>query len=972
MDFQEDLTVSGDTLDKSGKVKPVCTFCKRRKIKCDRGIPCSSCIRFNNKECVYVDPNPKSIKKKASKPSKKTLESEIEILKERIGELQKSIVNDRGDVVGETSPNGKPPLASYSLDHATEARYENDFDELMQLVEEHSWNESFNLLNQGSVVFDHEPLGRKNFGFFSWKACYVVDPALKYMGAYAKRLHQEGKGFYGSNDLSEANTRRINGFFSYNVEPLVHKNETCVLPNCHLCSGSNSMEVEEPPQKVNRSSSILNPINVLNNKAETKFSELFELQRKIELFLPSKRIILTFLNRFFKTLYTFMPVIDESDFKSQVCRLLEGTELDERPVSLRIKTKLDFAYLGILLLLLRLSYLALLPMNQWTKSAIKDHYMEEEIEEVRMLLNHNIGLDAARLSQDCVGVFNLCGVINLTIFQLVLVTRTYSIFAPEKGDGPEQGEAQILNTTLFQMAYGLGIHREPNNTTVFQDEKSKNLIRKMWSMLLMLDLNHSLEYGDPLNVSRFSYDTLYPTFRKENSNLIDLNREKFVVECYQFMEICYKPLIGFISELLDVNATYNVTTLCKKLRYLRATLFNPQDGLITSWVRKFDASQETNTMLNLTKYKIQLQFSHFICTLYFHLYNYFEKKKLFEVAFYYLFNLMNKVLLVLFPFYFELVNLKSVEPTIDFVLVPGIQSLLHKATLFLLSLMVRIKINIIASMDAPNHMLLFRSDMQYRRNFDSLCSLFHKLLEISSCLTSIADAYSKKYYYSWMISRVNKFFLSLIKSPDFREIVYNGSASFPIFADFEKVDKLQELLNLCLETKAKLSSSNPNIDKSYTRNDADLFDSSLVNPYKETDISPFNDTNYSSTVSSNFEKESMDRTTNDGRNTMSSDMGDNGIPSEEVDNIWLQLLGVRDGSVNEAEDFLGHDIPQTSFSYPEATRVPPEMSKQMGNMNIQSPNFNFEQSPFLGANGELTQKSVVDAFLIDELFGDFS
>jgi hypothetical protein len=35
-----------------------CTLCRRRKIRCDRGNPCSNCVRSKNASCVYDNPDP--------------------------------------------------------------------------------------------------------------------------------------------------------------------------------------------------------------------------------------------------------------------------------------------------------------------------------------------------------------------------------------------------------------------------------------------------------------------------------------------------------------------------------------------------------------------------------------------------------------------------------------------------------------------------------------------------------------------------------------------------------------------------------------------------------------------------------------------------------------------------------------------------------------------------------------------------
>lgn len=41
------------------------------------------------------------------------------------------------------------------------------------------------------------------------------------------------------------------------------------------------------------------------------------------------------------------------------------------------------------------------------------------------------------------------------------------MYAPEDGDGADGGDAQVLTAMLIQMAYSLGLNREPDNFLMF-------------------------------------------------------------------------------------------------------------------------------------------------------------------------------------------------------------------------------------------------------------------------------------------------------------------------------------------------------------------------------------------------------------------------------------------------------------------------------------------------------------------------
>lgn len=45
--------MQGISLNKKKRPIKVCNFCRKRKIKCDKGDPCSSCVKFGNEKCEY-------------------------------------------------------------------------------------------------------------------------------------------------------------------------------------------------------------------------------------------------------------------------------------------------------------------------------------------------------------------------------------------------------------------------------------------------------------------------------------------------------------------------------------------------------------------------------------------------------------------------------------------------------------------------------------------------------------------------------------------------------------------------------------------------------------------------------------------------------------------------------------------------------------------------------------------------------
>ena len=87
-----------------------CNYCKRRKVKCDRGKPCSSCVRYNVANlCEYSEgwepagaengvfqihnqrPPPSTSADHRNVTNKSAVASELDVLKDRIRQLENSI-----------------------------------------------------------------------------------------------------------------------------------------------------------------------------------------------------------------------------------------------------------------------------------------------------------------------------------------------------------------------------------------------------------------------------------------------------------------------------------------------------------------------------------------------------------------------------------------------------------------------------------------------------------------------------------------------------------------------------------------------------------------------------------------------------------------------------------------------------------------------------------------------------------------
>lgn len=938
-----------------GGLKRSCTFCKRRKIKCNRETPCSSCLKFSNPNCEYVIPAPRPGKAKVRKSVKKTLEEENKLLKEMIERLQRHpFVNGSKDYqfISYNFNSEVPNLEDlYNLENAENMEFDEQFEDLIKLIQDNDCDVEFNLMRDYSMIVDREPARSRHYGILSWKAMTINDKPLAKLWDYRlgyMRKENQRLDIPIHSKIDADNSNKVQNILSDAFRPLKEvppKNGSADTEMTIVSDSENHNDINY--SKTNEKGSFLDGTNTKakhnGNKSRplkifSKFKNNIEgnhlvedtsqLKKNIEEFLPAKYIIWDLIDMYFARLYSFLPVVDECDFRANMTRIFENCEPNQKCYDLHFDNKLDFAHIGMLLFIMRLAYLTLLPtISSSTAIGNREGLSDQQ---VNVLLANPISLEAVSLGNDCVNTFNLFGPINFTIFQLVLITRMYSIYGPECGDGPDYGDATLLNSLLFQLAYSLGLHRDPDKLQCSRNPPNKNLVRKIWSVLLMIDLNHSFEYGDPLNILKYSYDTKLPIFSIESSNVRDLDTEKFVIECFQFLDVSYKPLISLLKEISDVNGSLKVVLLCKKIRYLRYRLFETQHFIMDFVQSCSDVESKRN--VNILKFKIQIQFSYFVCSLYYYLFLFFESRNVHEVAFYYLTNLLQKLLLVMFPFYFELNNSTQFTPMIDFLLVPGIENMVHKCIIFLISLCVRIRFHVIHMIESPDHFRLLNEDIGYKKRFDKLQDLFHMLLEVVECFNVIPMSYSLRYFYSWIICKFSRFFLGDVVSEEFRAKVYDESMKFPIFDDELKVSKMVEILQLCLNSKNSMTSKGLMKCEPYVRNDADLLGK---NYGKKQPFGP------------NIFGGGLDRMDTSTEITPESNVSmelDSEVPLtgnlelNEIDNLWMQLLGKENYGDNGFYD------------------------------NLQPPSTN---NGIVPPSNEPDYSSTLDSLLYQELFQDF-
>lgn len=274
--------------------------------------------------------------------------------------------------------------------------------------------------------------------------------------------------------------------------------------------------------------------------------------------LPTKKIIMILLFRFFKFVYPFMPFLDENSFFFEVDGITGHLDFKNSKLeSLNFQNKYDYAIMGIVLLAIKLAHLSI---------------SEKELEEKEDLKE----LKGFQFDPNLINAVNLCldqykhwrKPFSLRIMQLLLYRKLYYRFCTEDDDVADGSGSQILLGTLFSTAYAIGLHRDPDELAKLANSSKQTthaqLWRRIWHKLLEMDANQAITMGLPLHViDDRAYDTSLP---KDETH--DDETDSFINKDFKFIEEknqLFRDVHNVVTNIRNSPSTLDVIHLTKKL-----------------------------------------------------------------------------------------------------------------------------------------------------------------------------------------------------------------------------------------------------------------------------------------------------------------------------------------------------------------------------------------------------------------------
>ncbi|SSD59802.1 uncharacterized protein SCODWIG_01563 [Saccharomycodes ludwigii] len=323
-------------------------------------------------------------------------------------------------------------------------------------------------------------------------------------------------------------------------------------------------------------------------------SEIIEL-------LPRKSVIVYYLDIFWKYVYPHLPILDKNEFTDEIDKILVwdeekkgnsggdgdgdyngSTEDNRKVIHLKTKETFDLARVAILLLVLRFAFISI---STQLKMSSKDK---------KYITQNAISVDSVYLANKCLSRFKIFRKTKIILLQALLLLKYYTLFSPEDGDGVDFTQGVIVNTTIAQMAYTMGLNRDPSNFSYFEnkDERKMYLSRKLWWHLVSMNRRHSIISGNTSIFLNCLVDTDVQIPAPPPSNDSELLENTFckLTDSSEYIEELLASMIALVNRVRDVPKVSSILKIMNDVQYyLDYYNFNIEDLKI---IPRCDKKQE--------------------------------------------------------------------------------------------------------------------------------------------------------------------------------------------------------------------------------------------------------------------------------------------------------------------------------------------------------------------------------------------
>lgn len=353
------------------------------------------------------------------------------------------------------------------------------------------------------------------------------------------------------------------------------------------------------------------------------------LRVDIQLALPSKRVLWMLVDRFFNVIYPFMPALDELDFHEALTAIIGKRQFSEESVVMHLHNDTDFAQLGMLLVVLRISYLSLFD----NRNKIRALCFYNSALELTYLASEEIGPHYISLAEECIKQYDLVKDVKLECVQLLTLLRAYMMHNPDNfnPDVHDQAYSGILNSIAFTR----WLNREPRK--VFNMDtlgyRKTTMLRKLWYTILDIDFSLSVFSGNLPSINPSSYDVQLPCFKANGLNIEDTKLDAAVCTAYSD----FSGIRALISEALQLLGKVSGNVPLHEVEKMTITLEEKETELynIVSEFSQPHTHNVADAFVRVSDFHSYVMVYFVLCGFYTHLYYYFMRKSQPQEAFLY-------------------------------------------------------------------------------------------------------------------------------------------------------------------------------------------------------------------------------------------------------------------------------------------------------------------------------------------------
>lgn len=329
---------------------------------------------------------------------------------------------------------------------------------------------------------------------------------------------------------------------------------------------------------------------------------LVSLIDKVKCCLPPYHTTLEMVSLFFSRRCPGYFEVPKERFEASVRRILRPTD-PEGLIQIFVSGKEDYAVLSMLLLMLRLVYLSLLdPFAKFAEGIALPEPM--------------IHMDSVDVAQELLSELDITGFSNMEHLQALLLMFRYRMVAPEYDCYTRSFDATASFSLVSILAKALNLNEDPDNWLPWVPQGKKEagesqFLRRMAMSMIILNVHVSTIYGPPflLHVAEFVSNTPH-NIPDSDADIDSINKlyTRFSPIILRAQEVCEQAFQ--LSPSLNIEQALQLSI---ELETLVETNFPPIAEYFSDFDPQKDASkvQEFNILLLLKCLLVSLNFSFY-------------------------------------------------------------------------------------------------------------------------------------------------------------------------------------------------------------------------------------------------------------------------------------------------------------------------------------------------------------------------